>query len=289
MRSTLIPARARRVLLPATGVVLLAFAGSAIGITSAAGAAAIPHPTTKVPKLSHQLCYFSNTQPGVPGFKIPTGVLLSNQFNPGGFRPKIGPAVLNCNPVIKIVQTSTGSKRTYPITYPDGHLACFTITESVQKLPRSIIVVNQFGRGTLFPSQPNLLCLPTWKSLTKPPVEKTAEPPFLDHFTCYPVQGPNTWKIPPGIQLQDEFTAKPVGVDVQSIATLLCLPTTKRIGKKVYKIVHPNVLLVCYPVGTTPIKSPVFDLNQFGRATIIIKKTDVLCLPSKKVTGPAGG
>jgi hypothetical protein len=255
---------------------LLAAGGLAVS-TAASGATTARAPAASVPKLSHQLCYLS----GAVGFKIPSGVKLFNAFAPNGFVPKIGPAVMTCNPVIKTISVN-GKTKVFPITNKNGHLACFSITAKQQKLP-AINVSNQFGKGLLIPSQPNLLCLPTWKTLLKPPVEKTPQPPGLDHFTCYPVKSQGKFVVPP-LTLQDEFgKSKP---DVKNVPTLLCLPTKKVIGKKTFKVLHPKGLLVCFPVGPTPIKNPVFELNQFGRARVTIKKTNVLCLPSVRV--PAG-
>jgi hypothetical protein len=259
---------------------LLAITGVVLTTTGAAGATAAklpPAPAARVPKLSHQLCYTSVAR----GFTIPGGVRLYNQFSPHGFIPRIGRAVMNCNPVIKTVSVpSAGTTKTYPITNPAGHLACFSITERHQKTPAPIAVRNQFGTGTLFLSQPSLLCLPTWKSLTKPPAHPTSEPPGLDHVTCYPAQGPESFAIPPVVKLRDEFDRKPVIAKVSPLANLVCAPTRKVVKGKVYKILHPLNLLVCYPVGPTPIRTPVFDQNQFGHATVIIKQTQELCLPS---------
>jgi hypothetical protein len=263
---------------------LLAAAGFALTSTGASGATpsrTSPAPTTRIPRLSHQLCYSSAAR----GFRIPRGVVLFNQFSPHGFVPKIGRAVMNCNPVIKTVSVpATGKTRTYPITNPAGHLACFSITERRQKTPAPIAVHNQFGTGTLFLGQPYLLCLPTWKSLTSPPKHSVAEPPGLDHFTCYRAQGPDTFVIPAVVKLQDEFDRKAVVATVSPLANVVCAPTRKTVNGKVYKVLHPVNMLVCYPVGPTPIRPRVFDQNQFGHAIVIIRRTQELCLPSVKAT-----
>ena len=271
MRVRLIPSM-RRPVLSAGAVLMLAVAGTAFGVSAASGATARVPAATKVPKLSHQLCYTAAAK----GFKVPTGVTLFDAFNPGGFVPKIGALGLNCNPVAKTVQSS-GKTTTFPITYAAGHLACFSITEKKLKLPSFINVVNQFGKGMLFPSQPDWLCLPTWKSLVKPPHNKMAEPPYLDHFTCYPVKSQGKFVVPPLI-LRDEFgKSEP---KVSNVPTQLCLVARKTVHGKVYKVVHPGGMLVCFPVNKTPIRNPVFDQNQFGNATVTIRQVSVLCLPS---------
>jgi len=277
MRVRLIPTM-RRPILSATGVLALAVAGTAFGATAASGATArAPVPTAKVPKLSHQLCYTSAAK----GFKIPAGVTLFDAFTPGGFTPKIGAATLNCNPVAKTVKSSTGKTTTYPITYPAGHLACFSITGKTLKLPKFITVANQFGKGMLFPGQPDYLCLPTWKSLVRPPHNKMAEPPFLDHFTCYPVKSQGKFTVPPLI-LRDEFGKS--SPRVSNVPTQLCLVTKKAVHGRIFKVVHPGGLLVCFPVNKTPIRNPVYDQNQFGNARVTIRQVSVLCLPSVSST-----
>jgi hypothetical protein len=88
------------------------------------------------------------------------------------------------------------------------------------------------------------------------------------------------------VRLKDEFTKKPVRPDVKPVPTFFCLPSEKlrKVGGTTTSspIVHPKAALVCFPVGPTPIKPKVFDLNQFGRAVVAIHKTALLCLPSTK-------
>jgi len=136
----------------------------AAGITAATTSGA-----SAVFKVDHQLCYTAAGK-----FAPPAGskVRLINQFNPNGFVPIISHALaLHCNPVIKTVHTVTGAIRVFKPTNPRAHLACLPIalpagtTTPVKK----VLVTNQFGSATLFLKQPNLLCLPSWKSMTGPP------------------------------------------------------------------------------------------------------------------------
>src|SRR6202034_312811 len=144
----------------------------------------------------------------------------------------------------------------------------------------NVVASNQFGKSTLSLGQPNLLCLPSWKSLTGPPVEKTVAPPGLGHFACYPVVKSGAYK-PPALMLQDEFSPNgPVSAEVKTIPTELCVPTEKIVNGKVYKIIKPKQNLLCYPVTQTPIISPVFDKNQFGNSPVTIVQTSTLCPPT---------
>ena len=106
-----------------------------------------------------------------PELQDPAGVRLIDQFSPNGFVPAIvNPAVVHCNPVEKILPTG----QVFPITNPNAHLACFNIKPPSTQPTPTVQVTNQFGTGTLIPGQPNLLCVPSWKSLTGPPGMKPA-------------------------------------------------------------------------------------------------------------------
>lgn len=265
-------ARATKISLVAAGVAV-----AATGAVTAASASS-PSVTTAPPPVDHQLCYIA----AATGFKIPTGVILKNQFSPGGFVPAIGSLTFNCNPVQKTVPTG----QIFPITNPDAHLACFRITAPIQPTP-TVKVTNQFGSAILVTSQPNLLCLPTWKSLTGPPNQNPNQPPGLNHFTCYPVKVQSGGYTPPPVKLQDEFTSTSVGAQVTPTPTELCLPTEKIANGVDYPIINAAMHLLCFPVSPTPIVPQVFDENQFGMSPVTISRTNSLCLPSTKqiVTG----
>ncbi len=267
-RRTLMRVTGYRVAVAAAGLTLL----GTIGVLPSAVASSA-RPVVVVAKLDHQLCYTATAK----GFQIPTGVVLKNQFNPKGFAVRIGPAVLHCNPVEKIIP---GAK--FPITNPAAHLACFKIAAPQQSLPQ-VNVTNQFGTADLSVGQPRLLCLPSWKRIVGPPVTKLAQPPGLGHFTCYPVKvTQGAYHVPSGIMLKDEFTPKPVNVTVSTTPVLLCVPTLKFINGANRSPYINKLHLLCFPVSKTPIKPQVFDKNQFGTAAVRIGHTTLLCLPSTK-------
>jgi hypothetical protein len=247
---------------------------------SVAAASASPH-RAQPPPVDHQLCYAATTS---TGFRIPAGVRLVNQFSPNGFVPAIThKPVLHCNPTVKILPTG----QVFPITNPNAHLVCFPIKAPTLVLPPQVTVTNQFGTAVLKPQQPNLLCVPTWKSLTGPPGKKPTTPPGLNHFTCYPVTMVSGGYQPPPVMLQDEFAKAPVNAQVSPVPVELCLPTEKILPTgKVFPIINPMLHLLCFPVSPTPIINPVFDENQFGTRTVTIKATRFLCPPSTK-TVPA--
>jgi hypothetical protein len=268
-----LPTSALKLALAAT-VVVLGAGGTAAGAAMASATAPVtPHVAAPPPPVDHHLCY---TASGT-GFKIPPRAVLKNQFSPKGFKVKIGKAVIHCNPVKKILP----SGKVFGITNPNAHLACFKITAAKQPTP-TVIVSNQFGKAELTTGQPNLLCLPSWKSLTGPPHKKAPQPPGLSHFTCYPVKVKAGGYQPPPVMLQDQFAPKPVPAQVSPRPVELCLPTEKIIGKHHFKIINPRTHLLCFPVSKTPIKPRVWDQNQFGTARLTIGHTTTLCLPSLK-------
>ena len=257
----------------AGAVVALSAAGTVTGVVTASAA---QHRAP--PPVDHQLCYGAAST----GFNIPAGIRLVNQFSPNGFVPTIThKPVLHCNPTMKILPTG----QVFPITNPNAHLVCYNIKPPSTQPTPTVQVTNQFGTGTLIPSQPNLLCVPSWKSLTGPPGKTPKTPPGLNHFTCYPVTlAPGTPPYnPPPVMLQDEFAPAPVNAQVAPVPTELCLPTEKILPSgKVFPIINPTLHLLCFPVTPTPIISPVFDENQFGTRKVTISQTRWLCVPSTK-------
>ncbi len=258
----------------AGAVVLLGAGGIAAGVATASASPRVTAP----PPVDHQLCYTASG----PNFKIPAGVRLIDQFSPNGFVPAIvNPAVVHCNPVMKILPTG----QVFKVTNPNAHLACFNIKPPAAQPTPTVQVTNQFGTGTLIPSQPNLLCVPSWKSLTGPPGKTPRTPPRLNHFTCYPVKlAPGTPPYsPPPVMLQDEFAPKPVNATVNPVPSELCLPTEKILASgKVFPIINPTLHLLCFPVTKTPIIPKVWDENQFGTSVVHIRATNWLCVPSTK-------
>ena len=253
------------------GAIMIVAAGMLVGIQATAHALAAP-------RLDHFLCYSAEVMPHslVPGFRPPSTVGLVNQFSSFTVLPVA--VTMHCNPVQK-----TANGVIAPITNPNAHLLCWSMTAPRQKT--SILwVTNQFGTAELTTYQPNLLCLPTWKSLTGPPNRKPVQPPGLDHFSCYPVTytGTGRFKPPAVVSLTDQFgsSKSKVGNPV-----LLCLPTRKTVHGVVTPITNPNAQLLCFAV-TFPFKSrSVFDQNQFGTGRVLVQKIGALCLPSKKTNG----
>jgi len=188
-----------------TGTAAAASQPVSVCVTAAPPAPSPPPPPT-APVVDHFLCYAGRraTALGGPGFDVPAGVGLVNQFNPPGFKPKIGALDVHCNPVEKLV----GSNYTF-VTNPDAHLLCWNIT--AKKQPTfTVQVSNQFGTALLKTGAATQLCLPSWTSLSGPPNAtrdgQPVAPPRLSHFACYAVsyvRGTSPFKAPGPVQLQD--------------------------------------------------------------------------------------
>jgi hypothetical protein len=256
----------------AAAVVILAAGGTVAGVAAASVSPGV-HPAA-APAVDHQLCYPATAK----GFKIPKQVVLEDQFSPKGFQPEIGPLAFNCNPTVKILPTG----QEFKITHPNDHLACFKIAPPTAQPTPTVQVTNQFGTAVLVPGQPNLLCLPSWKSLTGPPGKPAAQPPGLSHFTCYPVRVKSGAYQPPAVMLQDEFASAPINAKINPVPAELCLPTEKIVAKHTYPVVNAAEHLLCFPVSQMPIRTPVYDQNQFGTATVTIGQVSWLCVPSTK-------
>src|SRR6516162_10245844 len=153
-------------LVMATAVVVLRIGGTVASVATASPGRAAANP----PPVDHQLCYGVSAT----GSKIPSGIVLKNQFSPNGFKPKITKAVAHCNPVAKKLP----SGKLFKINNPNAHLLCYQLTAATQPTP-TVVVTNQFGSAKLTTGQPNLLCLPSWKSLTGPPHHAAPQPPRL--------------------------------------------------------------------------------------------------------------
>jgi hypothetical protein len=265
----------------ASAVVLLAVGGGGIAAVTATAGTTTPHHGAQLvqaapPPVDHQLCYNASGSQ----FTIPAGVRLINQFSPNGFVPIINSTVtVHCNPV----QKTLPSGQVFPITNPNAHLACYPISVTSTQPTPTVVVTNQFGSATLVPSQPNLLCVPSWKSLTGPPGKSPTTPPNLNHFTCYPVKVISGSYKPPKVLLQDEFASAPVSATVNSVPSELCLPTEKILPTgQVFPIINSAQHLLCFPVSPTPIIPKVWDENQFGTSPVAISSTKWLCPPSTK-------
>jgi hypothetical protein len=260
------------------GIAAVGLAAGSVILIGTSAAAVAPRSTKAVP-LDHFLCYAAQA----PNFATPQKVTLKNFLNPTPFTPAFTAVAAHCNPTIKKVTTSAGTK-TFKVFHPAAHLLCWSI--SFLNHPQTVHLANQFGKATMIVYSPTKLCVPSWKSKTGPPNMKPVDPPNLDHLTCYPLK-PSTalnygFHQLGTIKVEDEFSApRFLSVKIQ-VANQLCVPTTKFYQGAVYAPVSPaDHSLVCFPINKTPFWKTAYDQNQFGSAAVFpTAPPEELCTPS---------
>jgi CARDB len=243
------------ILVTGVGVACAALAGSAGGAASSSHASALSF------KLDHFLCY---TVEPAQTFKPRGVVVLDPQFKPRRKTAVLRPETL-CN---------WASKNRGRVLDKRRHLLCYTTRSSQAFRPRQAIVTNQFKSVRLAVVRPNVLCLPSGKSLERVPV---TPPKTLDHFQCYPVK--TLSRVPRRtVLVGDEFGS---GKYLLGLPIRLCDPASKNNSPIVNKRDH----LLCYlaKAAKPPGSRPVYVTNQFGRAfpyrTVVPR---LLCVPSLK-------
>jgi hypothetical protein len=231
---------------------------------------------TSVPMLDHFLCY----QAKVAGVPAPPNVLLQNALDPNAFAPKFGAASAHCNPANKAIPGAI-----FLAKDPLAHLLCYTIT--YKQASQSVALTNQFGKAIMTVGSPGHFCLPAWKSNVAPPNMSIAQPPGLDHFTCYALTAvASTYGFKTGsVKAEDEFNAPNYTALKMGEANSLCVPTTKIVAGVVYPPQTANDLsLVCFPTQPTPFWKTVFDQTQFGESVVHpLADLEHLCVPSAMV------
>ncbi len=217
--------------------------------------------------LDHFQCYDADAD------RIPpvTNVSLVDRFGTtmvNAIRPR-----RVCNPA---------SKNGEDPTAPDhiSHLVAYDVRRAGPRatLPRTVTVGNQFGSLDVNLVRPELLLLPSAKTLDPPP-PAPLPPGALDHFQCYRVTQARTHLK--GIGIDDEFG--PLTVDVKR-PRRLCVPVNKN-GESPGADRHLGVLM-CYEVrlqnSSRPFVGPrqLFVANQFSTSTLERLRPTELCLPS---------
>ena len=163
-------------------------------------------------------------------------------------------------------------------THPD-HLIGHIVSGPVVKVLNQTLV-NQFGTIHLDVVKPDILMVPTLKTLT-PPGPPPLTQPTIDHFQCYkvkPSQGSPKFQKILGVKVIDQFgTAL---LDLLKPARL-CAPANKR-NEDPSAPDHP-VHLLCYKTKTTPFGTiQTFTNSQFGPAQPLLIHRRELCVPTLK-------
>jgi hypothetical protein len=229
------------------------------------------------PALDHFKCYAlskgddDDEDDGVP----PPRVTLEDQFGSG--EALVGAAAELCNPV---------SKEGGTINQDNAHLVKYKarpIGRTFAK--RRVEVTNQFGTQILTVRKPTILAVPSSKSTSGPPGDP---PTMLDHFQCYRFVEDDDDDDddddggafrPRAVVLKDQFKEETVRV---RRPVRLCNPVAKTHAGQVSPIGSPDEHLVCYAIRAARFAATVNVRNQFGDATLRVRRPVSLCVPSQK-------
>jgi len=147
---------------------------------------------------------------------------------------------------------------------------------------RNVVVNNQFGSLVVDIIRPDILMVPTAKSLTGP-VAPLANP--TDHFKCYVVARSAKFRRN-DVKVDDQFGT--MMIDVKK-PTRLCVA----VDKNDEGVINPASELLCYQMkqATRPRfqgPEPIFINNQFGPDHIRLTRPTEFCVPSVSSFGCCG-
>ncbi|MCC6765147.1 MAG: PD40 domain-containing protein [Deltaproteobacteria bacterium] len=211
-------------------------------------------------------CYGVRAPGGAPG----KTVTLVDRF--GTTQVGVADPRRVCNPAN--VDGSDPSAPSHP-----GHLLGYRVRRNgpIVPLPRRQEITNQFGTITVDLVRPELLLVPSAKSLAGPP--PPLNPVTVDHFQCYRVTRART-RVK-GLAVADQLGS--LHVDVKR-PRRLCVPVDKN-GETPGAEQHP-ALLACYDSrvanDSLPFEGPheLYVANQFGSVALDRLRPAELCVPS---------
>jgi hypothetical protein len=225
-----------------------------------------PSPTS-TPNVPHFQCYEVHHKP----LRIPNPNLV-DQFGPSTV--KVGQPKRLCNPANKNGEDPSA------VNDP-RHLAGYKIHQTTPHFAPvlGVTVTNQFGAQVVDILKPEMVLVPSAKSLIAPPLP-LGMPPGIEHFKCYRVRGRET--VTQHVTIQDEFTSSgPITLDVKK-PFRLCAPANKNNEG----ILDLSTHLMCYRVRRVSAfieTHKAFVNNQFNANDVFdtFRPTE-LCVPSSK-------
>jgi hypothetical protein len=225
------------------------------------------------------LCYKTKPASGSPRFARISDLQLADQLE-DTTADVVRPQAL-CTPADKNDEGTVD---------PVIHLAAYRIRQATAHVRRTnVLVANQLGDVRVDTVKPDLLLVPSNKSLggpASPPIPGTY---LVDHYKCYKV------RVTPGtprfarreVTVADQFTSPPKRVLLRK-PRHLCIPVDKQ-GEGVQ---NPAAHLLCYlakPVRGEQrhVRQIGVDLaNQLGTLQSDTVKERELCIPSQKSLAP---
>ena len=224
--------------------------------------------TTTLP-LDHFMCYEIKPK----AFATVPGVSVQDQF--GQHTETVRFAHRLCAPANKNNEDSTAP------SHPE-HLQGHLVSGPNVKVA-NLTVTNQFGDIKLDTVKPDVLMVPTLKTLALPGPGPLTNP-TVDHFQCYKVKrskgSPKFQKIL-GVKVQDQFGTATLDL-LKPVR--LCAPANKNHEDSTAPQ-HPFHLL-CYKTKNSAFgMEQTFTNDQFGPAQPLLIHRRELCVPSTKNTG----
>jgi hypothetical protein len=210
------------------------------------------------------MCYEVDRQP----FATISGISLSNDFS--------NASTVDVRRLKRLCAPASKNDEDPQAPLLPEHLAGYSIIRSDPRFQThfSQEVTNQFGTITMDVVRPDLLMVPTAKSLSGSPDAPTDS--TIDHFECYQVK--RARQRVTGVKVQDQFGT--FTYDLKR-PVRLCVATDKN-GEG---IPIPGGQLLCYEVRPPRNPrfhgpSPIFINNQFVPLTIALTRPTELCVPS---------
>ena len=227
-------------------------------------------------------CYKVRTTPGTPRFASIPSVSLVDQFE--AVTARVMKQMTLCPPT---------NKNGEGVVDPNTHLVAYLLKgQSPKHVKRTAIrVTNQLGEIRVSTVKPDLLLVPTSKSLVGPPPAPNPTSHNVDHYKCYRARvTPGTPKFASGtlVQASDQFEATRT-LALKKIRHL-CTPVDKN-GEG---IKNPQAHLLCY-IAKTAVGQPkhtrvggLYVNNQFGPLRLDTFRESEFCIPSTKSFSPSG-
>jgi hypothetical protein len=169
------------------------------------------------------------------------------------------------------------------INDPNTHLETYSARQTTAHVRQTVLTTNQFPAISLTTTKPDLLFVPTAKSLVASPPPPDDNLHDVDHYKCYKVKVTSgTPKFPKGVTatIADQFNAPPKLFDVRK-PKHFCTPVDKN-GEG---IKNSDAHLICYQVKGVKgqpkhVRQNVFLNNQLGATTGTTLKESELCVPT---------
>jgi hypothetical protein len=162
------------------------------------------------------------------------------------------------------------------IVSPVQHLTGYVMRRMAFERQTGLTVTNQFGTLVVDATRPNVLMVPSAKSLTTAPPPLV--PPTIDHFQCYKVKRSNGAAkfVKRTVTVEDQLESQTLTVTRPFV---LCAPANKN-GEDPTAPSHPTYLM-CYRTVGTPFGTLAAHINnQFGLDDVTLIHRRELCVPS---------